>query len=71
MLNCLLQAFEETDQGMHPSPCRLEQFASGAVFCQMLDAYFNDAIPMHKVLFVASSQAVPCYVGQLISRLHA
>jgi hypothetical protein len=28
--------------------CRLEQFASGAVFCQMLDAYFKDAIPMHK-----------------------
>lgn len=29
--------------------CRLEQFSSGAVFCQMLDAYFKDAIPMHKV----------------------
>lgn len=28
---------------------RLEQFASGAVFCQLLDAYFKDAIPMHKV----------------------
>lgn len=24
-------------------------FASGAVFCQLLDAYFSDAIPMHKV----------------------
>lgn len=30
-------------------PCRLEQFASGAVFCQLLDAYFKDAIPMGKV----------------------
>jgi hypothetical protein len=29
--------------------CRLEQFASGAVFCQLLDAYFKDAIPMGKV----------------------
>lgn len=36
------------------SPCRLEQFASGAVFCQMLDAYFNEAIPMHKVLSITS-----------------
>lgn len=28
---------------------RLEQFASGAVFCQLLDAYFSDAIAMSKV----------------------
>lgn len=28
---------------------KLEQFSSGAVFCQLLDAYFQDAIPMNKV----------------------
>lgn len=32
-----------------PPAGRLEQFSSGAVFCQMLDAYFSEAIPMHKV----------------------
>lgn len=36
---------------------RLEQFASGAVFCQLLDAYFKDAIPMHKVGAVAAAAA--------------
>lgn len=28
---------------------RLEQFASGAVFCQLLDAYFPNVIPMNRV----------------------
>ncbi|WIA40328.1 hypothetical protein OEZ86_013695 [Tetradesmus obliquus] len=35
---------------------RLEQFASGAVFCQLLDAYFKDAIPMGKVNYHASNE---------------
>jgi hypothetical protein len=53
--------------------CRLEQFASGAVFCQMLDAYFKDAIPMHKaryrlrdlsMLSCASPTGFLCCAGQ-------
>eukprot|EP00775_Hariotina_reticulata_P012192 gene12192-12329_t len=35
---------------------KLEQFASGAVFCQMLDAYFSSAIPMHKINYHASNE---------------
>lgn len=33
---------------------KLEQFASGAVFCQLLDAYFPNIIPMHKVRGVST-----------------
>jgi len=40
---------------------KLEQFASGAVFCQMLDAYFSSAIPMHKVCVTITLWCmVPC-----------
>ncbi|CAD7696547.1 unnamed protein product [Ostreobium quekettii] len=35
---------------------RLEEFASGAVYCQMLDAYFSDTVPMHKVNFFAHEE---------------
>jgi hypothetical protein len=44
--------------------CRLEQFASGAVFCQLLDAYFKDAIPMGKVGDKPAALAVHLHLKQ-------
>lgn len=35
---------------------RLEQFASGALYCQLLDAYFHQIILMHKVNFYAREE---------------
>lgn len=53
--------------------CRLEQFSSGAVFCQMLDAYFKDAIPMNKVCCWLVEHALDYHVveQQQRSRSHA
>lgn len=41
---------------LHLQLTKLEQFASGAVFCQLLDAYFSNIININKVNFFAREE---------------